>query len=150
MKNATNYKMTNTYYDRIFRDYLEFYGSTSDVIVKWEPRGKHDIVVYHADGSKAFYDHVSGTVYNVHKRTDCKEFIDDDIFTKRFQWKLNTALNASGLSRDEICQRTGISRAALSSYTNGHRMPGSLYLYKLAKVLKFPVEELLSVDEWDL
>lgn len=150
MNDITKYKTTNTYYDYIFKDYLAFYGSDDAEIIDWEPRGRNDIVVYYINGSKAFYDHISGVVYNVHKRTDDREFIDDDIFNKRFQWKLNTAFNASGLSRDDISQRTGISKAALSTYFNGRRIPGGNNLRKLAKVLKCPVQELLDVDEWDL
>ena len=150
MKDLSKYKMTDTYYDYIFRDYMEFYGSPNDEIVDWQPGGRHDIVVYYADGTKAFYDHMSGVVYNVHKRADSKEFIDDDIYIRRFVWKLNTALNASGLSREEISQRTGISKAALSGYFTGRHMPGAIQIRKLAKVLKCPVQDLLSVDEWDL
>lgn len=150
MKDLSKYELTNTYYDYIFRNYIEFYGSPNDEIVKWEPLGRHDIVVYFADGSKAFYDDISGAVYNVHKRTEKREFIDDDIYARRFCWKLNVVLNASGLTRDEISQRTGISKAALSNYFSGRRIPSGDKLHKLAKVLKCPVQDLLNVDEWDL
>jgi transcriptional regulator with XRE-family HTH domain len=93
---------------------------------------------------------MSRTAYSIHPRKDDREFIDDDVYAKRFSWKLRTVLNSSGISRDEICERTGISNAALSGYVNGKQSPTAPRIVKLAKVLKCSVEELLNVDEWDM
>ena len=141
--------MTNSYYNHIYEEFEMYYGSDVNRVVKWEPSGKREIVVYYEDGIRVRYDSMTRTAYSIHPRKSDEEFISDDVYAKRFSWKLRAVLNSSGLSRDEICERTGISNAALSGYVNGKQFPTAPRIIKLAKVLKCPFEELLSVDEWD-
>ena len=126
-----------------------YYGSDTSTIVKWEPVGKREIVVYYDDGIRCRYDSVNKTVYSIHPRTNDDEFINDDIYAKRFAWKLRSVVDSSGLSREEICERAEVSNAALSGYMNGKTMPTVLKVRKLARVLRCPVEDLLNVDDWD-
>lgn len=141
--------MRNKYYEHIYEEFLMYYGSDTVRIINWEPAGKREILVYYEDGSKARYDSMTKAVYNIRPRSYEGEFIDDDIYTKRFAWKLRTEIYSSGLSRDEICERTGISNAALSGYMNGNNLPTASRICKLAKVLKCSVTDLLNVDDWD-
>ena len=141
--------MANRHYEHIYVEFEMYYGSDTINVVKWEPVGKREILVYYEDGSKARYDSITKTVYNIRPRRDEGEFIDDDVYAKRFSWKLCTAIYSSGISRDEICERVGISNAALSGYMNGKNLPTAAKICKLAKVLKCSVSDLLNVDEWD-
>lgn len=144
------FEMTGTSYDSIFIEYMDYYGDMSDQVVSWEPNGRFEILVHYASGAKAFYDRISRVVYNVQKRKCDSEFVEPHVYMTRFTWKLTAAVNASGLSRDEISKRTGISKAALSNYLTGSKMPSCHNVYKLAKVLKCSVADLLNVGDWDL
>lgn len=144
------FEMTGTNYDKIFMEFMYFYGDCYPDVVKWEPYDRFSVCVYNADGTKVFYDGTSGAVKNVGKRNSKYEFADDAIYASRFAWRLKTAMNSSGLTRNEISERTGISRASLSGYFNGRVMPTAINIYKLAKVLKCSAEELINVGDLDL
>ena len=144
------FKMTGTIYDDFFIDYMEYYGGSGRGIVKWEPYDKLMICIYYDNGNKAYYDAVGNTVKNIGRRQDDAEFIDDELFMKRFAWRLGSAINSTGLSRTEICERTGISKASLSGYLSGRTVPNMLFIHKLAKVLNCPVEELVNAGDLDL
>lgn len=142
--------MRHKIYDYIFDEYEMYYGSDSDEVVRWEPSGKREITVYYASGVTARYDSVSHSVYNTHPRKIGEEFISDDIYMKRFAWKLRAVVNSSNLTRDDICERCGISNATFYGYLNGRSVPSIVKLKRLAKVLRCPIEDLMNVDEWDV
>lgn len=141
--------MAKNYYTYIFEEYERYYGTDRVDIVGWEPSGKSEIVVYYADGVRVRYDSMSKSVYSVHPRKTDNRFVDDEIYIQRFSWKLRAVMNGCGLSREEISERTGISKSALSSYATGRKVPGALNIYKLANVLNCSVEDLLNVGDWD-
>lgn len=147
---ADKFEMTGTIYDSFFIDFMDYYGGDGHDIVRWEPYEKLMICVYYDNGNKAYYDGGDGTVKNVGRRQADVEFIDDELYARRFAWKLRSAINASPLSRAEICQRTGISNASLSGYISGRTMPNVIFIHKLAKVLKCPVEDLVNAADIDL
>lgn len=66
-----------------------------------------------------------------------------DIRTER----LIKAFNESGLSQVELCNATGITKGALSSYLSGRYFPKQKAVEKLASALKVPVVYLLGMDE---
>ncbi len=141
--------MKNNFYERIYKDYELYYGSDNFRVLRWEPDGKYGIVVYQEGGYKSYYDSLTNTVYNVRRRADDSDFVSDDVYAKRFAWRFRTAVYASGLSREEICDMADISNASLSNYMNGKKMPTVAKICKLAKVLKYPVQDLIDVDNWD-
>lgn len=49
----------------------------------------------------------------------------------------------SGLSQEELADKAGINQRSVSLYVNGKREPSLGNLYKLAKVLKVDVCDLL-------
>lgn len=53
----------------------------------------------------------------------------------RLAIQLKTAVEASGLSRTEICERCGIEPAALSKYLNGKIHPRKRVLSRLAQII---------------
>jgi DNA-binding Xre family transcriptional regulator len=142
-------EMGKRHYTYIFEEFKTYYASDEYEIVKWEPAGGSEIVVYYDNGIRVRYDSVTKSVYSMHPRRNPDQFIDDDIYAKRFAWKLRAVVNASGFTRDDICNRTGISKAALSGYMTGKKLPGAINIYKLTNVLDCSVEELLNVGDWD-
>ena len=66
-----------------------------------------------------------------------------DIRTER----LIKAFNESGLTQAELCNATGITKGALSSYLSGRYFPKQKAVEKLAAVLKVSVVYLLGMDE---
>ena len=48
-----------------------------------------------------------------------------------------------GLKQKDIIEKTGISKAAISNYVNGGRIPEAEALYKISKILNTSMEWLL-------
>lgn len=144
------FEMTGTAYDNIFMQFMYFYGDAYPEIVRWEPFDKMCICAYNADGTKVFYDGSDGIVKNVGRRQEGVRFVDDELYMRRFAWRLRVALNASQLSRAEICERTGISQGSLSGYLNGRTVPSITNVFKLARVLDCPFEDLVNACDIDL
>lgn len=142
--------MDKEQYKYLYNEFEKYYKNNRSEIVGWEPVSKNMIVVYYDNGIRSFYDGITQTVHTVHPRSSGAEFIDDETYIRRFTWRLAAAVGSSGLTRDEISERTGISKASLSGYLNGKTIPSAVTVYKLARVLKCSVEDLLGVDEWDL
>ncbi|HUD44384.1 MAG TPA: helix-turn-helix transcriptional regulator [Patescibacteria group bacterium] len=50
--------------------------------------------------------------------------------------------NEKGLSQEEVCARGGFYRSYLNLVEKAKRMPSSYSLYKIAKALNVPVDDL--------
>lgn len=142
--------MINKYYEDIFKEYEMYYGSDRSEVVRWEPTGRREITVYYDNGIRCRYDSVSKNVYSIHPRNPGEESISDDVYAKRFAWKLRSVINGSNLTKDDICEYCEISNATLYGYLNGKNVPNIIKLRKLAKVLRCSAEDLMNVDEWDM
>lgn len=68
-----------------------------------------------------------------------------DIRTQR----LNEAFNASGLTQTELCERTGLTKGAISSYLSGRYFPKQKTIERLAKALNVLPEYLMGWAEED-
>lgn len=66
-----------------------------------------------------------------------------DIRTRR----LNEAFRASGLTQKELCDRTGITKGALSSYLSGRYFPKQRAIELLANALNVPITYLMGYDD---
>lgn len=144
------FEMTGTVYDNFFIDFMDYYGGDGHDIIRWEPYDKLMICIYYDNGNKAYYDAVGGVVKNVGRRQEGVRFVDDELIMRRFAWRLRSAINASSLSRAEICELTGISNGSLSGYLSGRTVPNLLFVYKLAIVLDCPLEDLVMIGDIDL
>lgn len=58
--------------------------------------------------------------------------------------RLISRIKELGLKQADICQETGLSTTAVSNYCTGKRLPDTLSLYKIAMVLKVPMEWILT------
>lgn len=58
--------------------------------------------------------------------------------------RLVSRIKELGLKQSDICQETGLSTTAVSNYCTGKRLPDTLSLYKMAMVLKVPMEWILT------
>lgn len=68
--------------------------------------------------------------------------MENNEFIKR----LKLAIEKSGLTQTEICDRTGITKGALSSYLSGRYIPKNDNTYKLAKVLNVSPAWLIGAN----
>ena len=53
-----------------------------------------------------------------------------------------------GLSQEDLAERTGVHRTPISLFENGHRLPHTSTLIKLAIGLEIPVCQILLDIEW--
>lgn len=68
--------------------------------------------------------------------------MDDEIFAKRFK---TLRLNL-GVTQTEVSSYLGITKATVSYYESGKRMPSNEMLRKIATYFKVPVDYLLGMD----
>lgn len=66
-----------------------------------------------------------------------------DIRTQR----LNEAFNASGLTQTELCEKTGLTKGAISSYLSGRYFPKQKATEALAEALNVSIPYLMGYEE---
>lgn len=60
--------------------------------------------------------------------------------------RLQRAMTLSGLSQQELSDRTGVSKASISQYVNGAHVPSNISAGKMAKVLHVSPVWLMGFD----
>lgn len=68
--------------------------------------------------------------------------MNNDIFAKRFK---ELRVNA-GVTQTEISKYLGITKATVSYYESGKRMPSNVIIRKIATYFKVPIDYLLGMD----
>lgn len=58
--------------------------------------------------------------------------------------RLNERMDELNLKQVDICKLSGISKNAVSNYVNGNRVPDTMSIYKLSKVLETSMEWILT------
>lgn len=61
--------------------------------------------------------------------------------------RLNKAFTASGLSQTELCERTGLTKGAISSYLSGRYIPKQRATEALSNALNVSVNYLMGYGE---
>lgn len=68
--------------------------------------------------------------------------MNNEIFAKRFkELRLN-----NGITQTEFSEYLGVSKATISYYESGKRMPSNAQIRKIANYFKVPVDFLLGMD----
>ena len=68
--------------------------------------------------------------------------MNNEIFAKRFkELRIN-----SGVTQTEVSKCLGITKATISYYESGKRMPSNLMIRKIANYFKVPIDFLLGMD----
>ena len=68
--------------------------------------------------------------------------MNNEIFAKRFK---ELRINA-GVTQTEVSYYLGITKATVSYYESGKRMPSNLMIRKIANYFKVPIDYLLGMD----
>ena len=68
--------------------------------------------------------------------------MNNEIFEKRFK---ELRMNA-GVTQTEVSKYLGITKATVSYYESGKRMPGHGMIKKIATYFKVPIDYLLGMD----
>ena len=68
--------------------------------------------------------------------------MDNEIFAKRFK-ELRVNM---GVTQTEVSRYLGITKATVSYYESGKRVPSHLMIKKIANYFKVPVDYLLGMD----
>ena len=63
--------------------------------------------------------------------------------------RLKKAIDKSGYTQTELCEKTGINKGALSSYLSGRYFPKQQALDKLSEALKVPIFWLMGYESTD-
>jgi len=68
-----------------------------------------------------------------------------DVFTQKIAKKVKKAREEAGLSQEELAHQAGIYRTYIGHIENGRYSPSAYIIYKIAKVLKVNLNDLLPM-----
>lgn len=133
-------------FDMILERMSKFFPSIYKRIVDWYPSGKTEIVVVLDDGVKMAYEGFDDTIRTIKSDYISFDNMDEEEYRKRFSDELRYQMRIAGISRNELADKTGISRTTVSKYLSGTATPSTFNLIKIANVLGCPVSKLTYYD----
>lgn len=68
-------------------------------------------------------------------------------YTRQFSKNLRKKLNEANMYQQDLAMRTGLSKAVISGYINGERLPGIMAAIRMAHALGCTLDDLIVVDE---
>lgn len=131
-------------YENYFKNYLLYYPFQGEHVVDWWPSGNYEINIRFDNGKVFFYNDLTGYSGPV-KRFDGISEIRQGEWTIRFAQRFTRALDEHNLTQKMLSERTGITEANLSLYSNGRAIPSAMTLSKLAKAIGCSADELLPL-----
>ena len=131
--------------EEIFRYFKKYICDSSDLdhIVGWEVFAPMQILVTLDNGDKLLYDHMQGGVRHLTLSYLEKPELSEEEWRHEFMYRLRDALNSRTINHRTLAERTGISETMLSRYANGKATPSFYVISKIAKAIRYPIEELL-------
>lgn len=70
---------------------------------------------------------------------------NEDRWIKEFANRLYRTMKAKGMSQEELCWASDISRGAMSNYISGQTSPSVAYLIRIARAMDLSGDELLRL-----
>lgn len=67
-------------------------------------------------------------------------------FAETAKMRVKEALRARGMTQKELCERTGIPKASMSQYVNGHHLPKQDSIYLISSALRVRPDWLMGLD----
>lgn len=69
--------------------------------------------------------------------------IDEMRFREEFSEKLEAMMNSKGLNQSELADFSGVSTSSISAYMLCKRTPSFYNVYRIAKILRCPIDYFL-------
>jgi DNA-binding Xre family transcriptional regulator len=119
-------------------------------VVDWHPSGYLELTVKMSNGEILVYEFIGGRIYpirdgRVSSTMEVRRCDDEDNWRNNLSKNLRIRMGRRCISSERLSGLTGISRATLSKYLNGHATPSSYNLEKIAYALECSVAELTLV-----
>lgn len=131
-------------YENYFKNYLLYYPFQREHVVDWWPSGNYEINMRLDNGKVIFYNYLTGYSGPVERFDDISDIRLDE-WKIRFAKRFKRALDEYNLTQKMLSERTGITEANLSLYSNGRAIPSAMTLSKLAKAIGCSADELLPL-----
>lgn len=115
-----------------------FYPFLLDDAIMTADIGHDELLIETRDGDRYIYDDLDKTFRKVSK--DSNDVTEEE-FRREFGYRLQTIMFRRGLTQDELSERSGVSRASISSYMRGKSSPTFYTLRKLARAMGCSIED---------
>ena len=115
-----------------------FYPFLLDDAIMTADIGHDELLIETRDGDRYIYDDLDKTFRKVSK--DSNDVTEEE-FRREFGYRLRTIMFRRGLTQDELSERSGVSRASISSYMRGKSSPTFYTLRKLARAMGCSIED---------
>lgn len=116
--------------------YPHFYNKVLD----WWASGRVSIAIKLTDGTILDYNDVENTI----RWIEVGDNATDETRCAAFGCNLQKFITHCGMSKGDIADKLGITKAMLSRYIHGKTMPSALKALQLAKLLGCSVEEFFD------
>lgn len=126
------------YYNRYIqtmkiRNYLETHIEEYYAINEWE------LFIRLTNGDKFIFDQYYNAVHFVN---DYDKELTKEQEQKEFSRNLKKLMDHKWINQEELAEKLGITQATVSNYCNSRRIPDSITLIKIARILNCSLDEL--------
>ena len=132
--------MVTDKYERMLKRFELRYPHFYNKAIDWWASGRISIAIKLSDGSILDYNDMDNTIRWV-RSNDCS---DDESRRRAFGCNLQKFVMHSDMSKGEIAEKLGITKAMFSRYLHGKTMPSFDKGMQLAKLMKCSAEELFD------
>lgn len=139
-------KKSKDYWSSVFDMFCDDHPVLAGRMVDWYPSAQYEITVKTDDGCKYAYDMFTRTAYKIYDAENSNDNISEKEWRKGFARNLNRKLHNVAMTQDILSEKTGISQATISKYSNGGATPSAHNVEKIARALKCSTAELMNVN----
>lgn len=123
--------------ENMYRNFGLDYPRLASNAISYEPFDEFQIIINLKNGERILYDDLDSSIEYIEKETS------EDIWKRRFAKVMNRRIRLSGMDRDKLSEKTGISKCMISRYSNGKSMPSIYTVSKIADVLGCSINDFL-------
>jgi DNA-binding XRE family transcriptional regulator len=97
-----------------------------------------ELLIVYKDGKRYIYE----PFMNRERKDSTNGDMTEEEFKKEFSFRLQLAMERKGISQEELAVSIGTTQQVVSLYINGKRIPNSIKIARMARVLKCPIDYL--------
>ena len=132
--------MVTDKYEKILKRFEMRYPHFYNKAIDWWATGKISIAIKLSDGTVLDYNDHDNTIRCITTNNE----VDEETRTQAFGCNLQKFVDHCGMSKGEIAEQLGITKAMFSRYLHGKTMPSALKAVRLAEIMKCRVEEFFD------
>lgn len=117
---------------------------TDDDVEEYVEINEWDLLIIFKDGRRFIYDRFTNAYKVVYY--DSIDKLTDEQERHEFAYRLRSLMGRRWINQDQLAEMVGTSQVMISRYVRGEVMPNALMLRKIAKALKYSMDDFFDRD----